>query len=331
MKPSKIDPKKKLHVQQLENCMHSAEYLWEEKLDGINIMSIGGRLYSNVVSKKTGWPAEKTLHFPQVAVPLAKISPYLILDGESYLPGWKSNNITSISNSDVPTALVKQQERGLIDYWVYDILRDLDGTWLTNQPFEIRRKRLEELFSHELYGQAHIHLNGIHSVKEENPKQALDDILSRGLEGIVLKRKDGIYEPGKRPMWNQVKLKASMEDDVVITGFEAPIKKYTGKNIETWQYWEGNEAVTENYAKGLIGSITIGKYDENGTLVDVGKVTGITDALRQSMTEQQDAYKGRVIIIKAMEKTEDGKYRHANFQGFHPDKRAEECKLCEND
>lgn len=327
MKPSKIDKDKKSHVEQLEDCMHSSAYIWEEKLDGISIMSIGGRLFSNVIAKKTGWPAEKTQRMPQVSVPLAKLGPYLVLDGEAYVPGQKSNNITSIVNSDIAVALVKQQERGNVQYHVYDMLRDVDGTWMVTWPFEARRKRLESLFESELNKIPDIKLNAIHEVVLENPKEAFEDIIARGLEGIVLKRKDGTYQPGKRPMWVQVKLKANLEDDVVIIGFEEATKKYTGKNLETWEYWEGNEPVTSNYYQGLIGSIKIGKYDSNGTLVDIGRVTGITDELRKEFTTHPDNYIGKVIVIKAMEKTEDGKYRHANFREFHNDKRAEECRL----
>lgn len=332
MKPSKIDKDNKTHVNRLNKCLHSPEFYWEEKLDGISILSIGGRLFSNKVAKETGWPGEKTMHMPQVSIPLQKISKYLLLDGEAYRPGWKSNQVTSITNTkDIALALAKQAERGNLQYHVYDILRDIDGTWILNQPFEFRRKRLEEIFANELHGYQDIILNPIHKCIEEDPEVALADILAKGLEGIVLKHKDGTYQPGKRPMWNQVKLKASFEDDVVITGFEPATRKYTGKNIETWQYWENGEPVTSNYALGLIGSITIGKYDDNGTLVDVGRVTGLTDALRADMTKNPEKYIGQVIVIKGMEKTEDGKYRHANFHHFHEDKNPKECKLNEND
>jgi ATP-dependent DNA ligase len=332
MKPSKIDKRNPAQVKQLKDCMHSPDYMWEEKLDGISILAIGGRLFSNKVSKKTGWPGEKTLHMPQVSQPLMKVSPYLVLDGEAYVPGYKSNDVTSITNSDIPVALSKQAERGNLQYHVYDILRDTDGTWINNWPFEKRRKKLEELFATLITGNefSHIVLNPIHETAED-PEAALDEILSRGLEGIVLKHKQGTYQPGRRPMWVQVKMKASMEDDVVITGFEPATRKYTGKNLATWPYWENDEPVTSNYALGLIGSIRVGKYNTEGKLVDIGKVTGINETLRKDFTEHPDKYIGEVIKIKAMETTEDGKYRHANFLEFHPDKNPTECKLVEND
>lgn len=330
MKPSKINPDNKNHVAKLKECMHSPLYRWEEKLDGISILAIGGRLFSNKISKETGWPGEKTEHMPQVSIPLQQLGEYLILDGEAYREGWKSNQVTSITNTkDIPTALAKQAERGNLQLWVYDILRDVDGTWLINEPYEKRRARLEELFATEpaLQRAQDIVLNEIHNCATDDVEVALADILSRGLEGVVMKRIDGVYSPGKRPMWVQLKLKATFDDDVIITGFLPATKKYTGKNIDTWPYWEDGEPVSSNYAQGLIGSIKIGKFDNHGELVDMGSVTGITDELRRDMTENPNKYIGQVITIRGMERTEDGMYRHANFRSFHADKNPEECKL----
>ena len=330
MKPSKINQSNKNHVKQLNEILKSPEYIWEEKLDGISILAIGGRLFSNKVSSKTGWPGEKTSHMPKVAEELEGLGK-LILDGEAYRPGYKSNNVTSITNSNIPTALAKQSETEWLQYHVYDMLRDIDGTWMLNWPFEQRRARLEELFANELVNAEYCILNAVHEVSEEDPQEAFESIIAKGLEGIVLKHKQGTYQPGKRPMWVQVKMKANLEDDVVIMGFEPATRKYTGKNLETWPYWEDDVPVTKNYALGLIGSIQIGKYNAFNDLVSIGSVTGITDSLREEMTLHPEEYIGTVIKIKAMEKTEDGKYRHANFKGFHEDKNPWECKLEEND
>lgn len=329
MKPCKVDTRKETAKQKLLACMQSSNYYWEMKLDGISIMSIGGRLYSNKISSKTGVPSEKTLHCPHISKPLQEWGgESLILDGELYKMGWKSYDVTSITNSKVETALAKQVVKGQLDYYVYDILRDTDGTWMTDKPFSERRKRLEELFRVELADEPHIFLNDIHECSEGDTKEALADILSKGLEGIVLKSKDGIYQPGKRPMWNQIKLKASFEDDVVIMGFVPATKEYTGDNLEHWPYWEEGVPVTKHYKEGLIGSITIGKYKDD-ELVSVGRVTGLTDELRLDMTKNPEKYIGRVIIIKGMERTTDGNYRHASFRAFHADKNAHECRLGE--
>ena len=332
MKPCKVDPKKPTQVKMLESALTDSNYIWEEKLDGISILSIGGRLFSNVISKKTGYPSEKTLHLPQVSKAVELLGTKLILDGEAYYPGFKSNNVTSITNSSVDEALRKQSEGVYLQYWVYDILRDIDGTWLINKPFIERRKRLEEIFVEyfsDIPGSALV-LNEVHDMAdpdEERAQVAFERIIAAGGEGLVLKDKYGTYQPGKRPMGVQIKVKASLEDDVVIMGFNPPIKIYTGKNLESWPYWEEGVPVTENYHKGLIGSIMIGKYDSQNNLIQVGNVTGIKDSVRVDMTMNPEKYIDQVIVIKAMEKTEDGMYRHANYKGLHGDKNPFECKL----
>lgn len=325
MKPSKIDSRKKSHQQKLTEIVKSPEYLWEEKLDGISIMSIGGRLYGNGTSIKNGWPIEKTDRMPYVVADLLKAGTKAVFDGEGYVVGKKSNDIASLLNCNVEDSLSKQTSKGWVEYHVYDMLRDVDGTWMINQPFEARRKRLEEVFQDFFKNSSSVILNEIHTT-EEDVLTAFEAIVAKGLEGSVLKSKKGLYVPGKRPQWNQVKLKASLEDDVVIMDFNEATKKYSGKDFNNWPYWEEGEPVSEHYFKKLIGSIKVGKYSQ-GELIEVGNVTGIDDALRVQMTNFPGNFIGRVITIKAMEKTSDSKYRHANFKHFHADKRAEECVI----
>lgn len=325
MKPSKVDNSKKSHVLKLNEILKSPDYLWEEKLDGISIMSIGGRLYGNGTSKKNGLPVEKTDRMPYVVRTLTQAGNKAIFDGEGYIPGLKSNDIASLLNCNLTDSLSKQVQKGYVEYHVYDMLRDVDGTWMINMPFEARRKRLEAVFDDFFKNSASVKLNPIHST-EEDVLTAFEKIVSKGLEGSVLKSKSGLYVPGKRPQWNQVKLKASFEDDVVIIGFNEATKKYSGNDFDNWPYWIDGEPVSEHYYNGWVGSIQIGKYS-NGTLVPVGNVTGLTRDLRISMTENPEQYLNRVIVIKAMEKTPDGNYRHANFKQFHADKRPEECVI----
>lgn len=351
MKPCKADKNKKSHVVKLEEAMTSDLYAFEEKIDGIGGVCIGGRMFSIKVSKVTGAPSEKTDHMPHLTSPLQEVMGDMIFHGEIYYPGKKSNHITSITGCDPAEGFARQVggflhteddcallpeyamnrraetiQPGYLRYIVYDILRDIDGTWLVTMPYRKRRQLLEQRIG-ELAHVEHLDLVEVHY---DNFQERLDDILMHGREGAVLKHLDKQYFPGKRPMWNQIKLKQEMTDDVIITGFAPPTRDYTGKNKDTWKYWEGVDPVTENYYRGLIGSITIGKYDGE-KLVDLGTVTGLTDTLRRDMTDNQEKYIGTVIKIQAMEKSEYGVYRHANFVGWHPDKNAHECRLEEND
>lgn len=352
MKPCKPDYNKASHVKKMQEIMQSSDYVLEEKIDGIRGLCIGGRFFSTKISKKTGLPSEKTDHIAHLAVPLRKCSEMMILDGEIYYPYKKSNHVTSITNCEPAEAVSRQvnkflhnegdnltlppfvanrrsetYEPGYLRFVAYDILRDVDGTWLVTKPFEERRKILEQRIA-ELSHIEHLDLNAVY---HDRFQERLDEILARGGEGAILKHKKKSYYPGKRPMWNQIKLKQEMMDDVVIIGFEPPTKLYEGKNVEKWPYWKDGVPVTEHYYKGYIGSIRIGKYDAHGNLVDLGTVTGLTEDLRRDMSLHPDKYIGTVMQIKAMEISEHGVYRHANFYAWHPDKNAHECRLQEND
>lgn len=297
---------------------NSNDYFFEEKLDGISCTYEDGKLFSNLGT-------EKTDKFPQIVKPLLdNLGTDIVLDGELYIHGWKCNQVVSITNCGTEESLAKQAIHGYMEYHVYDILRDTDGTDMTVVPFEKRRARLEEIFRGSMQHAEYVKLNPIWDIAVDDVMAKFDEVVSAGLEGIVLKKKDGLYMCGKRPKWNQIKLKASYEDDVVVVGFAEPNKAYTGKDIEHWPYWEDGQPVTQHWYEKLVGSIIIGKY-KDGELITVGRVSGITETLRKDMTLHPNNYIGRVIKIKGMEKTTEGNYRHFNFKGFHPDKRAEEC------
>ena len=69
----------------------------------------------------------------------------------------------------------------------------------------------------------------------------LQEILARDDEGVVITNKNGLYEPGKRPSKTTLKIKKELKQtiDCFFTGIgSAPTKEYTGKEIETWKYWQ---------------------------------------------------------------------------------------------
>lgn len=327
MKPCKIDPDKASHQEKLQKAFNSPSYIAEKKIDGCHYVCIGGRFFSTQRSKKTGMPTEKSDNFPHLveAFVTADLG-QAVLDGEIYYPDDnKSYGATKITGCKGDEAVRRQEEeQGWISYMIFDILRTPDGKWLLDQPWKVRREILESLKPQLQEASEHFH---VIDVKRSGKEKFLDDVLAAGEEGIVLKHVNGFYIPGKRPMWNWIKLKVDIEDDVVIMDYDPPAKEYTGKDPENWPYWVEGEPVSKHYYYGWIGTIAFGKYDQNGQLVYLGTTSGISESLRKELSENGDAYIGKVIKISAMEKTEDGKYRHPRFLGFHPDKNPEECVI----
>ena len=339
----------------LENLWDSTEYIAEEKYDGVRMLSVGGRFFSRRLSVKDGFPVEKTDNVPHLSAILKRF-PNLILDGEVYYEGMTSNEVTSIMGALPDKAIERQKERGWLKYVVFDILRDMDGNWLLDLTWMERRLELEETIERirEAWQQEDpdTPLNiEISEVEFKEKRLFYETIMARGGEGVILKNINGKYVPEKKPAWNWVKVKKHITDDVVIMGFKPPVKEYTGKELDTWQYWEdpeGNKSeimytkegvsnaelmqfgftpVTKFYFYGWIGAVKFGKYDKDGNLVELGECSGLTDELRKDMSENPDKYIGECMEISAMERTRDGFYRHPVFNRMRPDKNPEECVI----
>lgn len=152
----------------------------------------------------------------------------------------------------------------------------LDGVNYVHAPFIKRRKMLESVVS----STGDIFKDSIviapHEVMNDGKKIELmfDKAVSQGLEGIIAKKLDGIYQPGARG-WNWIKFKRSysskIEDtiDCVVMGYDAGKGKRTGFGI---------------------GAFLVGVYDEkNETYVTVAKIgTGLTDEEWKKLFEQSE-------------------------------------------
>jgi bifunctional non-homologous end joining protein LigD len=131
-------------------------------------------------------------------------------------------------------------------YAIFDLLY-LDGHNLMGLPYSERRRRLEEL---ELGGPGW-RVPGAHPGQG---KRLLEATESQGLEGIVAKRLDSRYEPGRRTgAW--LKIKHTQRQELVIGG---------------WLPGEGRR-------KQRIGALLMGYHDDQGDLRFAGRVgTGFT-------------------------------------------------------
>jgi ATP-dependent DNA ligase len=82
-----------------------------------------------------------------------------------------------------------------------------------------------------------------------------------GLDGVIAKPQDGIYEPGKRAM---IKIKHARTADCVVAGFR----------------WHKNGPDT------LVGSLLLGLYDDRDRLHHVGVTSAFNMAARRQLVEE---------------------------------------------
>jgi bifunctional non-homologous end joining protein LigD len=201
-----------------------------------------------------------------------------------------------------------------VTYVAFDLLY-LDGRSTLPLRYEQRREVLEAL---DLEGPAW-RVPAYHRGEGSALLAATRDL---GIEGIVAKRLESTYEPGRRSSaW--VKVKNVCEQDVVIGG---------------WTPGEGGRAKT-------LGAIAAGVY-EDGKLVYAGKVgSGFTEqmlAVLQRELEQlrrpgspftgRQPPKGTVFVeprlvaqVELREWTGSGTMRAPTFKGLRPDVDPQEC------
>lgn len=337
----------------LSEVCENGEYFLEEKIDGAFYQFVKtpnhSYLFGRTVSRKTGLLTEKGANVPHIMGALSSIPADTVIVGEIYVPGGTSKDVTSIMGC-LPEKAIARQKDNPIHFYLHDITF-YNGEDVTALGAEDRYDLL-----HKLWDECGLAQYGFLRLAEkvtENLEQTISDILARGGEGAVLKKKDAPYTPDKRPAWSTVKIKQMDSIDLVCMGFCPPTKEYTGKELEKWEYWEtlgGNLyqgkyldengyatirtpmlPVTKYYFYGWYSAIKIGAYDDNGTLVELGTVSsGLTDEMKQSMSENPIFYIGMVVSLDCMSISKESKtLRHPVFKCFRDDKNPEECKISE--
>lgn len=138
----------------------------------------------------------------------------------------------------------------------FDLLA-VDGEDMRPRGYDERRAALEQVATG--FG-ATLHLTPLttdHAVAVD----WLARFEGAGLDGVIVKRGAGQYEPGKRVM---IKVKHSRTADCVVAGFR----------------WHKQGPGT------LVGSLLLGLYDESGTLQHVGVTSAFTMARREALARE---------------------------------------------
>lgn len=333
---------------QLKAC-DDGTWFAQLKKDGalyMYVKGLGGEnyLFGRTVSKKTGLLTEKSANVTHIIAPLSQLPNGTILLGEIYYPGKTSKDVTSIMGCLPEKAMDRQNgSYGPIHYYIYDCL-GFNGTSLLNYDNWTRYQVVKKIFEKYSIARNEIELA---AAVETDIYPAIGAALAAGEEGMVVKKKTALYEPGKRPM---TMLKAKQVDniDAVIIGFKDPVIEYTGKEIETWQYWIDENfmnpkpigfhygekdaiPVTKHYYYGWKNAIEIGAYDSNGQLKSIGTIaSGLTDYMREDMSLYPEKYLHKVCEIQCMMKdNKEQTLRHGFFIRIREDKNEKECKISE--
>ena len=278
--------------------------------------------------------------------------------GELYFPSKPgSKNVTTIMGCLKERAIERQKTGEKLHFYVFDCLA-WGGRSLINEKFVSRILNVE-LIAKGAYLKEYVSAAWYKSGKEL--WAMLQEILARGDEGIVITHKDGKYEPGKRPSKTTLKIKKELKQtiDCFFTGRgSAPTHEYTGKEIETWQYWESlyNGAklhgdyyreyqdgaairpITKGWYHGWCGSLEIavlrkkegskcklnGEVYEGYEIFPIGWLSGLPDEMKADPSK----YVFKPIEVTAMEYDAiSHALRHGKMVGWRNDLTITDCTL----
>lgn len=312
----------------------SGEWVAQEKKDGawyqLEVTDDGEiYLFGRTVSKKTGEYTEKIANVPHIESWATYLPHGTILIGEIFVPGGKSNDVTKIMGCTPENAYTRQfkskEYGGPIHYYIFDCIR-YRGKSLLEVPFidryeEYLEYQIGDLFDFEEYVE-------LAPLYRDNFEEHLQNIFAAGGEGMVFKKKDCKYRPGKRTsaLTESYKYKEHMDSiDLVCMSLEEPTKEYTGKELKSWQYWENDKPVTKPYFYGWKNAMRLGAY-KDGKLVEVCRVaSGLTDEDREDMALHPENWLNKVIEVECMSITKDGALRHPVFKRVREDKGPDDC------
>ncbi|MBV9774497.1 MAG: non-homologous end-joining DNA ligase [Gemmatimonadetes bacterium] len=297
---------------------HGGDWVYEVKYDGVRVVAHASAGEARLVTRNG---REKTVQFPEVVEELRGLARAagrpLVLDGEivALARGRKPGRFQEIQDrihlkdpADVaehvgadPAALV-----------AFDLLADGDEA-LLDLPWRERRARLEARVGG---GTGHVLLSKTVSGPGE---RAVERARTSGWEGVIAKRADAPYRPGKRSD-DWLKLKVQYREEMVVGGWTDPQR-----------------------SRPYLGSLLVGFY-RDGELVFAGGVgTGFDreglrtlrerlEALAVEESPFRDPPRTRtpahwvrpelVVELKYAEWTADGRLRQPVYLGLRDDKDA---------
>jgi bifunctional non-homologous end joining protein LigD len=210
------------------------EWLFEIKWDGYRILACKNKAHVTLLSRKS---QDYTETYSAISEALEGLPGSMILDGEMVM----LDDAGKPSFDDLQQVRTRGQERLL--YCVFDLLW-YEGYSLLSVPLLERKKVLAKIIPDKA---AHI-TNWPY--REGDGKALFAEMAEQGLEGIVAKRKDSLYLPGKRvDTW--LKITTHIRQEFVIGG------------------WTESDAAGRPFR-----AILFGYYDAEGRLIWYGHSGG---------------------------------------------------------
>ena len=290
------------------------EWLYELKLDGYRALLIKD---GNNVQIRSRNNKDLTRMYPAVADAGQRLkADQAVVDGE----------IVALDSSGRPSFQALQHRGSYpghqIVFYSFDVLH-IDGRDVTGEPFEKRRKLLEEVVTPGAVLRISRDLSG-------TADEVVKAVRAAGLEGVIAKRKGSIYQPGDRSS-DWLKLKLEHQQEFVVGGYRPDSASIDALLVGYYERKElrfagkvraGMVAHTRRELLQTLKSLQVTECPfVNLPDSDTGRrwSGGVTADQMQGMVWTRPKL---VVQIRFVEWTAEGRLRHAAFLGVRADKAA---------
>jgi bifunctional non-homologous end joining protein LigD len=308
-----VDPMK---PRLLEAPPAAGDWSYELKFDGIRACAIKSGRKVSLISRNGN---ELRTRYPEVADAVEKLSvDECVIDGEVV-----ALDEAGRSSFQLLQGLEMEGRKSPIRFYVFDLLQ-LDGRSLLGLPLTARKQLLAQVC-----GEAADPVRYSGEIGGDAPA-LLAEVQRRGLEGLIGKLRDSVYEPGRRSgAW--IKLKCVNEQEFVIGGFTPPqgARQHFGAILvgyyEKKKFLFAGKVGTGFNTKSLasLHKKLKGEKREACPFADLPSkqggqwVQGITPAMMRKIEWVNPVF---VCQVKFAEWTRDGKLRQPVFLGLREDK-----------
>ena len=229
--PQKLEP---MHAELADAPFNKPDWMWEPKLDGYRVLAFIAENGVKLRSRRAGLDLDAA--FPRLAAELKKQAVKgMILDGEIVAfdaagrPSFSAlqNRIHLKSEREIAAA----DQQSPVVYYCFDLLH-FAGVNLRKHPYRDRRRYLAQCLLPSPLVQL------VHAAEDGKALHAA--ALASGFEGVIGKRKDSPYEPGKR-MGTWLKIKPTNSTEFVIGGYTKGKGSRAPLGALLLGYWDGDE------------------------------------------------------------------------------------------
>jgi ATP-dependent DNA ligase len=235
-----------------ESLPEEGDFIYEPKWDGFRALVFRGAKDVFIQSRDLR-PLDR--YFPDLHDALLERLPAgCVVDGEIVIANGPGLDFDALQMRLHPAAsrVAKLAQSMPASFVAFDLLA-AGGRSVMEEPQEKRRALLEKLLAK---ARVPLYLTPVTRERKTAVKW-LQQFEGAGLDGVIAKRADLAYQPGKRAM---LKVKHVRTADCVVAGFR----------------WHKS-------GQGAVGSLLLGLYDDAGALQHVGVASSFTMAMRHQL------------------------------------------------